>query len=344
MKNKRLMFTGYAITNGRLAREVHMNTKFNHYLPVYKNLEEEVINLSKYIQINDNQLGVYSMHIADLIVRCAMEIEAISKELYWENGGVKVYGDDGKERDLFFDTDCINYLENIWGICEKEIIVSSENFYFEKEENIIICPLNKGNKRSGAKWNKAYQAVKHDRKASIKQGNVKNLILALGALYILNLYYLDRQVDLGATNTPVELFDSRMGSLIFSSSIVDATINVPMGSEPGTDVISDELKEKCKKAVYIIRYKRVSWERINKAVRDDNEKLIKAMLESDKLEKFIQEHANEYAGDHKEHLLSLVSKVLGSDYVRTHNSLSDFAREFVRGEKEAILNKNEAIY
>lgn len=321
-----------------------MNAKFNHYLPVYKNLEEEVINLSKYIQINDGQLNVYSMHIADLIVRCAMEIEAISKELYWGNGGVKVYGDDGKERDLFFDTDCINYLENIWGICEKEIIVSSEKFYFEKEENMIIRPLHKGNKRSGAKWNKAYQAVKHDRKASIKQGNIKNLILALGALYILNLYYLNKQVDLGVTNTPVELFDARMGSLIFSASVVDATINVPMGAEPGTDVISDEMKEKCKKAIYIIRYKKNSWDRINKAIRDDNEKLIKTMLESGALAKYVQDHVDEFADNHKEHILSLVSKVLGADYVRTHNSLIDFGREFIRGEKEACLNKNEPIY
>ncbi|WP_156177937.1 hypothetical protein [Bacillus sp. SA1-12] len=28
-----------------------------------------------------------TMHIADLIVRCAVEIEAISKELYYELGG-----------------------------------------------------------------------------------------------------------------------------------------------------------------------------------------------------------------------------------------------------------------
>lgn len=192
-----------------------MREKFNHYLPVYKNLEEEVVNLSKYIQINDNQLGVYSMHIADLIVRCAMEIEALSKELYWGTGGAKVYGDNGKERDLFFDTDCIKHLDDLWGICEKEIIVSSEKFYFEEPKNIIIHPLHKGCKRSGAKWNKAYQAVKHDRKGSIKQGNIENLISALGALYILNLYYLDKKVDLGITNTPVEQFDSRMGSAIF---------------------------------------------------------------------------------------------------------------------------------
>ncbi len=321
-----------------------MKAKFNHYLPVYKNLEEEVINLSKYIQINDDQLDVYSMHIADLIVRCAMEIEAISKEMYWENGGVKVYGDDGKERDLFFDTDCINHLDNIWGICEKEIIVSSEKFYFEKEDNMLIRPLHKGNKRSGAKWNKAYQAVKHDRKESITQGNIKNLILALGALYILNLYYLDKKVDLGVTNTPVELFDSRMGSVIFSSSIADATINVSMGADPGTDVISDELKEKCKNAIYIIRYKKDSWERINQAIRADNERLIKAMEESGALAKYAQEHANEFNGNHKDNILSLANKVLGSDYVRTHNSLMNFGRELMRGEKEAYLNKNEPIY
>lgn len=321
-----------------------MKSKFNHYLPVYKNLEEEVLNLSKYIQINDNQLDVYSMHIADLIVRCAMEIESISKELYWDNGGIKVYGDDGKERNLFFDTDCISYLNEIWGICEKEIIVSSEKFYFEKEENIIIRPLHKGNKRSGAKWNKAYQAIKHDRKNSIKHGNIKNLILALGALYILNLYYLDKHVDLGVTVSPVEIFDSRMGSVIFSAATVDATINVTMGAEPGTDVISDELKAKCKNAIYIIRYKKVSWERINQAIRDDSKRLIKEMEETGAWERYVQEHPDEFIDNHKEHLLIVAGKVLGSDYVRTHNLSLNFGREFSRGQKEAYLNKNESIY
>lgn len=321
-----------------------MQAKFNHYLPVYKNLEEEVVNLSKYIQINDNQLKVYSMHIADLIVRCAMEIESISKELYWETGGQKVYDEDGKERDLFFDTDCIKRLDDLWGICEKEIIVSSEKFYFENEENIIIRPLHKGQKRQGAKWNKAYQAVKHDRKGSICCGNIQNLILALGALYILNMYYLDRNVDLGITDTPLEQFDARMGSVIFSSSVADATINVSMGANSGEDVISEELKEKCKSAIYIIRYKKESWERINKAIKDDNDRLLKAMEESGALAKYVQEHAEIFTGNHKEHILSLANKVLGRDYISTHNSLGNFVRELNRGKKEAFINKKEPIY
>ena len=56
--------------------------EFNNYWPVYKNLEEETLELTKYIQFTDDQLSVYSMHIADLLVRCAMEIEALSKELF----------------------------------------------------------------------------------------------------------------------------------------------------------------------------------------------------------------------------------------------------------------------
>ena len=74
------------------------------------------------------------MHIADLLVRCAMEIEALSKELYWENGGTKVYDDLGVEPQLFFDTDCLDYLNSIWDLSEKQVLVSSPRFNFERDE------------------------------------------------------------------------------------------------------------------------------------------------------------------------------------------------------------------
>ena len=62
---------------------------FNMYWPVYKHLEKETLELAHYIHFDDRQLGVYSFYIADLLVRCAIEIEAISKEMYWQNGGEK---------------------------------------------------------------------------------------------------------------------------------------------------------------------------------------------------------------------------------------------------------------
>ena len=62
-------------------------TTSNIYWPVYKNLEKEVLKLADFLHFSDDQTRVYSMHIADLIIRCAVEIEAIAKELYSSLGG-----------------------------------------------------------------------------------------------------------------------------------------------------------------------------------------------------------------------------------------------------------------
>lgn len=40
----------------------------NFYWPVYRNLEKELLQLADNIHFADDQVKVYSMHIADLIV------------------------------------------------------------------------------------------------------------------------------------------------------------------------------------------------------------------------------------------------------------------------------------
>ena len=46
----------------------------NLYWPVYLKLEKEVLSLADAIHFSDDQISVYSIQIADLIVRCAVEI------------------------------------------------------------------------------------------------------------------------------------------------------------------------------------------------------------------------------------------------------------------------------
>ena len=61
------------------------------------------------------------MYIADLIVRCSNEIEALSKELYCTLGGNMTPTDDqGNPRDLYFDTDCLDFLEQKWNLSKME--------------------------------------------------------------------------------------------------------------------------------------------------------------------------------------------------------------------------------
>ncbi len=157
----------------------------NFYWPIYKNLEKEVIELSNLVHFDDKQVSVYSVKISELLIRCSVEIESISKDLYISNGGSVP-----TEGDLYFDTDCLKTLEEKWLLSKKILIMSSLNFHFEDEKNRILTPLYKSYKRgaSGSDWKKAYQAVKHERVKSLSKGNIGNLIRALGALFVTSHY------------------------------------------------------------------------------------------------------------------------------------------------------------
>lgn len=82
---------------------------------IYKNLEKEVIELANKLHFCDNQENMYSIYISDLLIRTAVEIEALSKELYKSAGGnMNPVDTEGNERDLMFDSDCIQFLDQKW--------------------------------------------------------------------------------------------------------------------------------------------------------------------------------------------------------------------------------------
>jgi hypothetical protein len=182
----------------------------NLYWAIYQNLEEELIELSNNIHVDDNQLKVYSMKIAEVLIRVAVEVESIAKELYFQNGG-----DKPDDNQLFFDTDCLNYLNEKWILSKKKIQVVFGQFYFDIDENKILTPLEKVHLRGKEKWIKAYQAIKHNRRNSLKNANLKNLIHALAGLFILNLYYKNEVIELG-NDVNGTGFDASQGSKIFA--------------------------------------------------------------------------------------------------------------------------------
>lgn len=181
----------------------------------YKRLEKEVLTLSENIHFSDDQIGVYSSKIGDLLVRTVIEVESLTKVLYFSNGGTQPDG-----RDLYFDTDCLKHLEDKWLLSKKTIFVNSPYFYFIEEVNLTLKPLHKAFKRgtSSSKWQQAYQAVKHDRINNLKRGNIGNLLQALGALYILNIYYRNAMFETVADKNASNV-DWGLGSEIFSVKV-----------------------------------------------------------------------------------------------------------------------------
>ena len=236
----------------------------NLYWPIYKNLENELLKLSEEIHFDDYQLNVYSVKICDLLLRTVVEIEAISKELYFDNDGEATLDENGKDRPPYFDAECLAHLESLWILSKKQVLISATTFYFEKDENRILTPLRNAYKRGGCSWSKAYQAVKHNRthditskkRGTTPKGNLKNLICAMATLYLLNIYYKNEKLENFTQNLAIPFTDVRLGSDIFSVRTYKPTTFSFLFN--GNNALKDIANE----ATYIVKVTESSYEKI----------------------------------------------------------------------------------
>ncbi len=245
--------------------------KSDIFWQTYLGLEKEFVNISNFIFITDeittnehgievtkpcnSQLETFSPHIADLLIRCCVQIEAISKELYFDNGGVKQRGD----KNLFFDEDCLKLIDIKWATHNKRVMVVAPFFNLTKDENRILRPLKNAHKRAGTYWERAYQAVKHDRFSSLADGNIKALLHSMAALYLLNLYY--RNDSWVVKYQELSKSDFSMGSTIFAVKQPEVGQlwygNTPTASE----------------SPYVVRYQAEDYKRIEEMQKADREAL-----------------------------------------------------------------------
>lgn len=311
----------------------------NLYWPTYKRIESEVEHLTDSILFSDDQLSVYSMNIATLIIRCAIEIEAIVKELYLQLGSIEHPVDDqGNKRDLYFDTDCMQMLVDKWLIDKKEIIIHSSNMYFSGPKR-VLSPLHNSHKRGKGKWKKAYQAIKHNRSQSMKMATVENLLNALGALYILNLYYQDESFWYESPMKDRRDYNATRDSMVFSPQICDAT-HISMSCDMG-DSKNDEIKDPpLENAVYIIKYREDAFRSIHQAMCSDNLRATVEISTAPKYLEYIKQHPEE-KGSNIPHIASKIGIEISKYFTQ-----GTFARTFsqVHNHQEVILNKHCAIY
>lgn len=222
----------------------------NLYWPVYENIENEIVDMTRTIHFCDEQLDTFSTRISDLLLRISVEIESISKEIFnsqFSVGDKLMVGiksniecelcEDGEwrkknkkgalvQQNLYFDHNCIKYLDEKWNLSERKVTINSPNMFFLKNENVILFPLSideltkpcSSKDRGG--WLKSYQAIKHSRIKNQSQGSVYYMIHALAALYILNIYYRYFKKESQIVNIPFENrdFDFTCGSKIFSTT------------------------------------------------------------------------------------------------------------------------------
>lgn len=304
----------------------------NLYWAVYKNLEKELIILSEQIHINDSQLYVYSVKIIELLLRASVEIESIAKELYFLNKPPRT--DEEKEEEPYFDTVCLARLEDIWTISEKEVLVSSPYFYFQENENKVLTPLKKSNKRgtSGADWKKAYQAVKHNRAKNLEKGNIKHFIRALAALYLLNIYYQGND----GIKYLSSLSDLSLGSDIFSVTGCFSALSFGTNKVISTPI---DAKYTC-----ISKYSDAIFNETQGTIKKDRENQRKKLYSLPEFQSYLQDNPTCNVED-MEDFDSFIIKTFGFYCYKKVFSAGNHTVKILQNEKlNVILNKNQEVY
>lgn len=169
----------------------------NLFFPIYLQLERELTELSYFITFDYKQLKVYSTKIADMLLRTVSEIENISKELC-KKENIKFYDSKKHVRPVVYFNEYFQKLEEYYGLSTRLVnftfdncndnIFDSKLMPFKKDYSIKL----KGKEKSTWSWYNAYNKIKHDRIKNFKQANLENLIYSLSALFLLNIYYMDK--------------------------------------------------------------------------------------------------------------------------------------------------------
>ncbi len=252
---------------------------------------------------------------------------------------------EGKERTLYFDTDCLELLENSWHLSKKKLAISAVNFFLSDDQR-IITPLRKANKRgtSGAKWKQAYQALKHDRINSLKQATIKNLIDALGALYILNLYYKDACT---VSTDAIEKDSSRIiqiDSAVFSVYLYRADI-MDVGGSMSDESINGFSPEVLGEAIYVLKYRDKDFVEIHESICNDFKTGFERLSDPAAYERLLKYM---FGGEVRQcdvntTIYDFAQKWGGGQivYLASDNTWMKTAQ---RAKKEVALNKSEHVY
>lgn len=144
-----------------------------HHWNYYIMLEKRVVELEEYIAFNEDNKSCYSKQIMNILINVCCEFDVICKLIIDMDlndfGKINVY------RQAISQDD--NY----------KIAISEELDFIEFSE-LHLIPL-KNFETESPDWWKAYNDLKHNREENFSKATLFNLLNALGALYILEIYF-----------------------------------------------------------------------------------------------------------------------------------------------------------
>lgn len=162
----------------------------NNFWAYYCILENDFVFLRRYIDLSEENYNTYSQEINKQLLSVCAEFENICKHIAEiKKGNIREFS---------------KWVSDIdGGVNSVKIIVK------HSRASIILEPFKTWDSSGYGKseWWQAYNKLKHNKIENYSQGNLKNLITSLAALYFVEMYYIKKiDTEYGVPNDISKVF------------------------------------------------------------------------------------------------------------------------------------------
>jgi hypothetical protein len=144
---------------------------WNYYLA----LEQDLSNLARFVELDQNNYHVHSIELAHLLLAASSEVDVILKEFCSLKNSSKRH----KNIDDYRDT----VKSHVAAMINEKCYIS--RFGLTLTPWVNWSPVSASN----PDWWRSYNNVKHQRNTSFREANLENTLNAMAALHIVNIYY-----------------------------------------------------------------------------------------------------------------------------------------------------------
>ena len=143
----------------------------------FTSLEEDLKVLSRFVELTEDNFGVYSVEIVRLYLSACSEIDAVLKLICAEIASEKKVGN----------------------IIEYQAVISSHHYVFFDQKvtatghGLEFVPWRDWAGGDSPDWWKQHNVVKHNRSENYEKANLGNFLNALSALFVLIFYLYEVQ-------------------------------------------------------------------------------------------------------------------------------------------------------
>jgi hypothetical protein len=145
----------------------------NVHWPYYLSIEQDIANLSRYIELDEANFSTYSVELARLFLATGSEIDVVLKGL------CSLLAPNEKV------TNIIHYQRLLSDQCPSLINQTAKC----QRHGLSFTPWKSWADNESPSWWKNHNSVKHNRGLHYDQANLGNVLSTAAGLYLVNLHY-----------------------------------------------------------------------------------------------------------------------------------------------------------